>query len=97
MQPSQKKVRVFKSRAGTVATSHMAGQGFQSLSFAKEQAHVNKGWSKTSDAKQICILSPKAISEIASDVEKGVFKDREGATEPPFMAPSTDPSQYSKV
>lgn len=43
------------------------------------------------------ILSDTAKSIIRQRIRKGDFQDRRGATEPPFMAPSTKPDAYSKV
>lgn len=43
------------------------------------------------------ILTPLAISTIEKMEKEGRFSDRDGALEPPFMAPSTDPDRYSKV
>lgn len=45
----------------------------------------------------IRILSNAAKSIISADIQSGRYKDRANATEPAFMTPSVDPSQYSLV
>jgi len=71
-------------------------QGYQGISLAAEQNRLNKEWGKW-DSTCIRVLSPMAIAVIEAGENDGLFKDRANATEPPFMAPSTDPTQYSKV
>jgi len=43
------------------------------------------------------ILTERAKSIIRRDIAAGRYKGRETATEPPFMAPSPNPTQYSTV
>ena len=43
------------------------------------------------------ILSPKAISVISKRLEGGKYRNREDEREPPFMAPSANPKDYSSV
>jgi hypothetical protein len=43
------------------------------------------------------ILSPKAKYIISKRLEAGDYADRADEREPPFMAPSTNPEDYSKV
>lgn len=43
------------------------------------------------------ILSSKAIRIINRELEAGAYADRKDEREPPFMAPSADPNDYSKV
>ena len=43
------------------------------------------------------ILSPKAKSIISRRLEAGDYEDHKDKREPPFMAPSVDPEDYSKV
>jgi hypothetical protein len=43
------------------------------------------------------ILSPKARYIISKRLEAGEYADREDEREPPFMAPSVNPEDYSKV
>jgi hypothetical protein len=43
------------------------------------------------------ILTEKARSVICSAINNGQYKDREDATEPPFMAPSENLFDYSWV
>lgn len=96
MQKSQGKVRVFRSSVRYVADGHVLGQGYQSVSFAAEQSRMNKVWA-LSDAKCKRILSEKAISVITSRLNDGTFEDRMNASGPPYMAPSVDPMDYSRV
>ena len=49
-----KKIAVYRSRVRQAARSNLAGQGFQSQSFAGEQRSVLKGWEKTCE----CSLLP---------------------------------------
>ena len=43
------------------------------------------------------ILSAGAIAIISGDLDDGKYKDRDDEREPPFMAPSSDPDDYSLV
>jgi hypothetical protein len=43
------------------------------------------------------ILSNKAMGIIATEVGQKAYIDRKGAVEPPYMAPSADPVDYSNV
>lgn len=43
------------------------------------------------------VLSAKAITVILRAIEGGRYNDREDEREPPFMAPSADPNDYSLV
>jgi hypothetical protein len=51
----------------------------------------------SSNTEQTRVLSSKAVAQITRRLQDGDFAEREGAREPPFMAPSTDPDQYSDV
>jgi len=43
------------------------------------------------------ILSANAIAIISQNMQRGRYEHREGVREPPFMAPSMDPDDYSLV
>jgi hypothetical protein len=43
------------------------------------------------------VLTEKARELISSAIEAGKYRDREGILEPPFMAPSANPEEYSPV
>jgi len=43
------------------------------------------------------VLSPAAQKIIQAGIDKGTFQDRTQSLEPPLMAPSTKPDDYSKV
>ena len=43
------------------------------------------------------VLSAKAITVILRAIERGRYDDHEDEREPPFMAPSADPDDYSLV
>lgn len=43
------------------------------------------------------ILSASAIAIISQNMQHGRYRRREDAREPPFMAPSMDPDDYSLV
>lgn len=43
------------------------------------------------------VLSVAAKAVITQMVQKGAYEDREDRREPPFMAPSVDPEEYSSV
>lgn len=43
------------------------------------------------------VLSVAAKAVITKAVQEGAYKDREDRREPPFMAPSVDPEDYSPV
>jgi hypothetical protein len=46
---------------------------------------------------QTRILSSRARSMINRNIKNGKYNDREGANEPAYMAPSTNPEDYSMV
>jgi hypothetical protein len=43
------------------------------------------------------VLSPRAVEEIVASLKAGTYDQRKDALEPPFMAPSPIPGEYSKV
>jgi hypothetical protein len=96
MSAPKTQVRLIRSGAKRYATSHVIGQGFQTVSVAGEQGRLNKEWSKRDGACKR-ILSTAAIAQIRAALSKKQYEDRQGGTEPPFMAPSPDPKLYSKV
>ena len=49
------------------------------------------------NANVIQYLSPSAKAVIQAGIDSGAFADRAEMREPAFMAPSTDPGDYSKV
>jgi hypothetical protein len=96
MSAPKTQVRLIRSGAKRYATTHVIGQGFQKVSVAGEQGRLNKEWSKRDGACRR-VLSTAAIAQISAALKRKQYEDREDGTEPPFMAPSTDPKLYSKV
>lgn len=43
------------------------------------------------------VLSDVAKGVIREAIQRGEYEDREGCCEPPYMAPSADPEDYSVV
>lgn len=89
-------IQLIHSDAMMYAQGHDLSQGYQEITLAAEQSWLNREWGKY-DAEYTCILSPVVILYIKAGKSKRLFIHRAGSTEPPYMALSTDPKQYSKV
>jgi len=89
-------VKIIHCKVKQLAQRHGLSQGFQTMSLVAEQSHLNKEL-KGRDAMSTKVLSAKAIAMIAKSERYVVYANRTNAMEPPFMAPLTDPGQYSKV
>lgn len=59
--------------------------------------HTHQSVVARGDAKITYILSEAARGIIEENHRNGMFSGREDATDPPYMAPSTNPEDYSKV
>ena len=59
--------------------------------------HTHQSVVAQGDAKITYILSEAARGIIKENHCNGMFSGREDATDPPYMAPSTNPEDYSKV
>lgn len=88
--------QIIRSDAMIYAQGHALSQGYQGMTLAGEQSRLNMEWERR-DVGCNRVLSPAAILAIEANEREGLFSGRDGQTEPPFMAPSTDPNQYSKV
>ena len=85
-------------RCCTCATkkSYITGQSLQRIPFRDEHWLVNKEWDKR-DVQTIRVLSKTARLAILRDSEAHRFDNRDDTREPPYMALSADPNDYSKV
>ena len=92
--PTQAKA--YRCRARATKKNYIAGQSLQRIPFRDEHRLVNKEWDKR-DVQTIRVLSKTARLAILRDSEAHRFDNRDSAREPPYMAPSADPNDYSKV
>lgn len=90
------RIKVIRSRVKRFAKGHGLSQGYTAASLVAEQSRLDEERGNQ-DGLRKRFLSPMAISVILKSEKYGVYTDRVHATEPPFMAPSADPEQYSKV
>jgi hypothetical protein len=114
--PPLPRIKAYRSNVRAGTKSHVAGQGFQQLSFNSEHKLVNKEWvekgmpspiqslcrSNVSKALRSKILTNRVFPEatralISNKLAARHFNCREDRFEPPHMAPSADPDDYSKV
>ena len=96
METPKAPMKLMHPLARSAAQSHALGQGFQSITFTSERFKLNKHWRK-SDAKCTRILTQTAIESIKARTKAGDFVERAEALEPPFMAPSANAMDYSRV
>lgn len=89
-------IKIIRSDGRAFSQGYGLSQGYQGLYLHSEQSRLNQEWG-TRDADCNRILSPAAILHIKAGEREGRFEGRAGRMEPPYMAPSADPMQYSKV
>ena len=92
----QEPFKLITTAVGDFAAGAVLAQGYKGVSLAFEQSRLNEEWGKNRDACRQ-ILSRTAIEKIKADERSGLHAAKANATEPPFMAPSVDPTMYSKV
>ncbi|KAF9789147.1 hypothetical protein BJ322DRAFT_1102529 [Thelephora terrestris] len=91
-------IRVYRSGARKVAKKNKAGQGFEGISLGAERRLLNKAVAIEFGIGHLqCskVLSHAAKALIRQDIQNGKYSGMEDRREPPSMAPSDNPDDYS--